>query len=418
MNSVTLHTVTRNLTGEILLPASKSESNRALIMRALAKEQHRCSFPEKLFSNLSTANDTIVMQSCLKELWRSEWNVEDAGTACRFLTAFATITGRAVRITGSERMKERPVLLLTEALKEIGFEIQYLEKEGFIPLYINGKNFVQKQSRITIRADISSQYISALLMIAPLLPQGLEIVFSEGEVYSFPYIRMTLKMMEHFCISYETIPNGYKIPPQQYYMKLFEVESDWSAASYIYSFAALSEKASIFLPKLRKESLQGDSKIAELMEHWGVETRYTQKGVRIKKSKSKIPQDIRFDCKQCPDLAQTVIVVAAATGANVEFTGMESLRIKETDRISALQTELIKAGVSLYEKEKGVFGLSGTFKPIEVAVETYKDHRMAMAFAPLIMIQNTLTIHNPGVVKKSFPDFWEAIAGWGKTENI
>lgn len=416
MDILSLNIITRTLSGEIALPASKSESNRALLMRALAQAQHSCNFPEKLFSNLSTANDTLVMQARLKELWRREWNVEDAGTACRFLTAFAAAIGRKVLITGSERMKERPIFHLTEALKEIGFDIQYLEKEGFIPLSINEKKIKQKKNKITIRADISSQYISALLMIAPLLPEGLEIEFSEGEIYSFPYITMTLNMMKHFCISYEETRNGYKIPSQKYCMRLFEVESDWSAASYIYSFAALSEKASIFLPKLRKDSLQGDAKIVELMLHWGVETSYTQKGVRIKKKMGKIPQDIRFDFKDCPDLAQTLIVVAGATGAKVEFTGLESLRIKETDRIAALQTELLKAGLSLSEKEKGVFSLSGTFQPIQTAVETYKDHRMAMAFAPLIMKQETLSLINPSVVKKSFPDFWTVISGWGKGE--
>ena len=416
MEIITLTAKTTLLSGTFILPASKSESNRALILRALAMKQRTHYFSEKMLSNLSEANDTIVLRAILNEPFRKEWNVQDIGTACRFLTAFGAVTGYKVRITGAERMKQRPIAPLVTALRAIGFEIEYLEKEGFVPIALNGKPFAQKTNKIEIASNISSQFISALLMVAPLLPQGLEIVFSGKQILSLPYIEMTLAMMKCFCIDSEKTETGYKIAPQLYCMPLYSVESDWSAASYAYSFAALSEKASIFLPKLRKDTLQGDAQIAEFMQLWGVETTFTQKGVRIKKTKSKIPEPQLIDCSPCPDLAQTLIVLAAATGANLTFTGLESLRIKETDRIVALQTELLRFQITLAEREKSVFGLEGTFSPSFSPVQTYKDHRMSMAFAPLVLKQNTLSIQNPSVVKKSFPAFWEVIGQWTAQE--
>lgn len=417
MDIRTLYHKTAVLKGSISLPASKSESNRALVIHALAGLQHKIPPPNIFIDNLSEANDTAILLRLLTEVGLPEWNVGDAGTVCRFMTAFAAVSGRDTVINGSERMKERPLYPLIDALRTIGVEILYLEKEGYPPVKVSGKNFIQTANHIEIRADISSQFISALLMIAPLLPMGLEIHFSKGEIISLPYITMTLAMMKYFHVEHKVMADGYKIFPQQYRIRHFEVEADWSAASYLYSFAALSEKADIFLPKLRATSLQGDSRIAEIMQYWGVESYFSQNGVRITKKQTLIPENITINFTDCPDLAQTVIVVAAATGVKALcITGLQSLKIKETDRITALQKELAKFGILLDEVAPGVFRSTGDFCPTEVPIFTYKDHRMAMAFAPLIMKQAVLRIADPEVVRKSFPTFWEAIGGFTREE--
>jgi 3-phosphoshikimate 1-carboxyvinyltransferase len=376
------------------LPASKSISNRVLIMNALSHS------PSALH-NLSDANDTQLM---LKLVGSKDQviNVEDAGTTMRFLTAFFSITNQKKTITGSHRMKERPIGILVNALRSLGVDIAYDEVEGYPPLKINGFS-KQLTNSIKIRGDVSSQFISALMMVAPILPQGLSLEL-EGKIGSRPYIEMTASLMKHFNVTAEFIGNKITILPQQYKPAEFTVESDWSAASYWFAFAALAEDAEIILPRLFPDSLQGDRAIVQIMENFGVATKV--KDGKFNLSKKNHRNNIEWDFTHCPDLAQTVAVVCAAKGITGLFTGLESLRIKETDRITALQLELRKIGADLREEGSQWKLIPSVSLPSTAEFQTYKDHRMAMAFAPLATKMNII-IENPGVVKKSYPRFWD-----------
>ncbi len=397
------------LNSKINLPASKSECNRALILAALSAYQSAVSFSPENIKNISQAIDTQTLLGILLNQDSEIWDAKDAGTTFRFLTAFALATQKNVILTGSERMKERPIAVLVEALRSIGAKIDYLEKEGFPPLQIFGRDFIQTKNEINIRADVSSQYISALLMIAPTLDKGLTMNLI-GKIGSRPYIKMTLQQMEAFGVVAEEHVNGLQMRVNEgsYHFSVFEVENDWSAASYVYAFAALAESAEIFIPGLKQDSLQGDKEIVEIMSHFGVETFWEKEGIILRKKANFVPieQNLHIDFSNIPDLAQTIAVVAAVTGIKVYFSGLESLRIKETDRIAALQTELLKFGVHFSAVEKEVFTLYGTFIPNKTEINTYKDHRMAMAFAPLLLKIPDLTFENPEVVAKSFPNFW------------
>ena len=377
-----------------LLPASKSISNRALIINALAggtSELH----------NLSDANDTQLMLRLVNAKDRLI-DVEDAGTTMRFLTAYFAITNQKKILTGTARMKERPIGILVDALRNLGADIEYLEKEGFPPHKLK-KFSGQKTNAIRIRGDISSQYISALMMVAPVLPKGLTLTL-EGKVGSRPYIDMTASLMKHFGVTTNVVANQIIIPNQPYKAEPFTVESDWSGASYWFGFTALAESAEISLPKLLPQSLQGDSAILKIMDDLGVSSRFESGLLKLSKKESK--NEIHWDFTDCPDLAQTVAVVCAAKNITGYFTGLESLRIKETDRIKALQDELGKIGASMIEDQPGHWQLIPSASlPGAATFLTYKDHRMAMAFAPLATLMD-VEIERPDVVRKSYPNFW------------
>jgi 3-phosphoshikimate 1-carboxyvinyltransferase len=377
-----------------LLPASKSISNRALIINALAGGQSQ-------ILNLSDANDTQLMLR-LVNAKDHIIDVEDAGTTMRFLTAFFSVTKQHKVLTGTARMKERPIGILVNALRTLGAEIEYLEKDGFPPHEVK-KFSIQKTDTIRIRGDVSSQYISALMMVAPVLPNGLKLIL-EGKVGSRPYIEMTASLMRHFGVEPNVLADQVIISPQKYVSKRFTVESDWSAASYWFAFTALAERAEIWLPKLSSNSLQGDSTIARMMEGLGVKSVF-ENGL-LKLSKKESEKEFSWDFTHCPDLAQTVAVVCAAKNIKGYFTGLESLRIKETDRIKALQDELSKIGASLIEEDSEHWTLvpSKTL-PESASFQTYKDHRMAMAFAPLSTLMD-VELERPEVVRKSYPNFW------------
>jgi 3-phosphoshikimate 1-carboxyvinyltransferase len=305
-------------------------------------------------------------------------------------------------------MQQRPIGPLVNCLRLLGAEVDYLKKDGYPPLRINA---LKKQlvNHIDIPGNISSQYISALLMIAPSLPQGLTINLTT-EVFSRPYIEMTLKLMAKYGVKHEWKGSSISILPQEYVAQTenYTVESDWSGASYWYSFVALGE-GELFLPNLRADSTQGDQAIATIMDKMGVKSSFEQEGVRLTKHNS-VQTALHLDFKECPDLAQTVLVVAAVKGIHLEMTGLESLKIKETDREQAMMNELAKIGASLTES-KGVWTLTPSDQlPDAVEIETYEDHRMAMAFAPLSERMD-VTINDPDVVKKSYPEFWDEVAG-------
>jgi 3-phosphoshikimate 1-carboxyvinyltransferase len=385
------------------LPASKSISNRVLILDALSGGKSK-------LHNLSDANDTQLMHRLIASN-DSVIDVEDAGTTMRFLTAYFAITNQHKIITGTHRMKERPIGILVEALRSLGAQIEYREKDGYPPL--ETLNFTtQKTSSIRIRGDVSSQFISALMMMAPVLPRGLTLHL-EGKVGSRPYIDMTASLMNHFGMTSEVLEKEIRIPKGQYRPAEYTVESDWSASSYWFAFAALAKSAEIRLPRLLSASLQGDSAIMKIMESLGVKS--SMEGNLMNLSKVPAKQSLTWDFTHCPDLAQTVAVVCAAKGIKGHFTGLESLRIKETDRISALQMELAKIGAQLIENDHQWELLPGQDLPPHASFQSYKDHRMAMAFAPLAAIMN-IEIENPAVVKKSYPKFWEDLRLMGIKE--
>ena len=387
------------------LPASKSISNRVLILNALSGNK-------SILHNLSDANDTQLMLKLIQDE-NKIIDVEDAGTTMRFLTAYFSVTNQHKVITGTPRMKERPIGILVEALRTLGSDIDYTGKQGYPPVEI--KQFSgQKTSSLRIRGDVSSQFISALMMIAPRLPQGLTLIL-EGKVGSRPYIEMTASLMELFGAKCEVLDKQINIPFQPYHSTEFTVESDWSAASYWFAFAALASEAEILLPRLSRTSLQGDSAILKIMKLLGVES--TMEGSLMKLSKIKNSHTFSWDFTHCPDLAQTVAVVCAAKGIEGNFTGLESLRIKETDRIAALQTELRKIGADLTEENDHWKLTPAPHLPPKARFDTYEDHRMAMAFAPLATLMN-VEIENPIVVKKSYPKFWDDLKIMGFINDV
>ena len=362
--------------------------------------------------NISDAADTVTLNNILKDDSQKVVDIGPAGTAMRFLTAFYAVKESERTLTGSARMKQRPIGILVDALRTLGADIEYVEKEGFPPLKIKGP-LNQKTKEVSIKGNISSQYISALLLIAPKLDQGLNLVI-EGELTSKPYVEMTLAMMEQAGISHYWKDNVITIEKQSFNKSVINVEPDWSAASYWYAIAALSEEAQLFLPGLNGYSLQGDSMITEIMANFGIRSQFKDGGVCLFKEPKKLERKI-FDFKECPDLAQTVIVCCAALGHDATFTGLETLKIKETDRVNALQTELLKIGVKLIEKNQTYkLDSSGLVLDKKIKISTYDDHRMAMAFAPLALVIPELEIEDHLVVEKSYPDFWKhlEIAGF------
>jgi 3-phosphoshikimate 1-carboxyvinyltransferase len=402
----------KSVNGEVRLTGSKSECNRALVIEALSHDKVRV-------ENISDAADAVTLSKVLgltlqtvgyeaspitHQLEHKIVNIGPAGTAMRFLTAYYTLQDEEVVLTGSERMKQRPIGILVDALRKLGAEISYEENEGFPPIRIKG-NIQQQTNVISIKGDISSQYITALLLIAPKLPQGLELHI-EGDLTSRPYVEMTLAMLQQAGIQHQWNGNVISIANQEFKETVLPVEPDWSAASYWYAIAALADTADLFLHGLTQYSLQGDSVITEIMANFGITSQFRDGGVHLVKEAKPISRKI-FDLKECPDLAQTIIVVCAALNHEATFTGLETLKIKETDRIAALQNELGKMGVKLIEKGQTYkLDCSGKFIPERMFINTYDDHRMAMAFAPLALVIPELEVEDSLVVEKSYPAFW------------
>lgn len=382
----------------IQLPASKSISNRALIINALGKGL----YPSE---NLADCDDTQVMIKALTE-GKETIDIMAAGTAMRFLTAYLSVIPGERIITGTARMQQRPIQILVNALRELGADINYTSNEGFPPLFIKGKELTGNE--ITLKGNVSSQYISALLMIGPVLKNGL-ILHLTGEIISRPYINLTLQLMRDFgARAAWTSDDSISVAPQPYESIPFKVESDWSAASYWYQIAALSSNAEIELLGLFHNSYQGDSRGAEVFSRLGITTEFTPKGVKLKKT-GKAPKKIEEDFVDIPDLAQTFVVTCALLNIPFRFTGLQSLKIKETDRIAALRTELKKLGYVIEEENDSVLMWNGErCEPEKVPViATYEDHRMAMAFAPAVICHPDIQIADPQVVTKSYPGYWE-----------
>jgi 3-phosphoshikimate 1-carboxyvinyltransferase len=383
------------------LPSSKSESNRALVIDALTQGKNT-------LSNLAEARDTQTMIRLLDKN-PAVFDVLDAGTTMRFLTAYVAVTNQKKVMTGTPRMCERPIGILVEALRTLGADIHYLGAEGFPPLAIQGLP-QQITDRLKIRGDVSSQYISALLMVAPVLPQGLHLQL-EGKIGSRTYIEMTLQLMGQFGIKYSWDGDTISVPHQTYLPAEFAVESDWSGASYWFSLLACADSGSFFLKGLKEKSLQGDAAIVNIMRDLGIQSTFQKGGLRL--DKIAVSGLKEWDFTPCPDLAQTVAVTCAILGQKAVFTGLESLRIKETDRIFALQQELAKFNASLIEISSTSFQLIPSVSmPRSVRIDTYEDHRMAMAFMPLVT-KTEVSIAHPEVVDKSYPSFWKQVAEVG-----
>ncbi len=383
----------------IQLPSSKSISNRVLLFNAWGNGTCR-------IENLSDCDDTRVMVRALE----GEGNLIDigaAGTAMRFLTAYFSVTPGTRVLTGSQRMRQRPIRVLVDALRALGAEIEYVADEGFPPLRITGHELMKNEIRLP--GNVSSQYISALLMIGPLLQDGLTIHLT-GKIISRPYIDLTLRLMNDFGARAEWLDRSrLNVAPQPYHPVPFHVESDWTAASYWYQIVALSPswETEITLYGLFKESYQGDSRVAELFRWLGVETLYGDKKVSLRKTGNLIE---RLDCDftDNPDLVQTVAVTCALLEIPFCFSGVQSLKIKETDRLAALITEMGKLGYVFHETGGSVLSWKGErCEAIAVPIDTYEDHRMAMAFAPVCLRKGELRINNPQVVSKSYPNYWD-----------
>ena len=389
------------LPNEIQITGSKSESNRLLILQKL--------FGNIEIKNISNSQDTKLLQTALNSDEKT-MDIHHAGTAMRFLTSFFAVQEGVEKIlTGSERMKQRPIKPLVEALRELGADIEYLEKEGFPPLKIKGKNL--EKNFVEIPADVSSQFISSLILIGGKSQNGLTIKLLR-EITSRPYIEMTLKLLSE--ISGKSIilkDKTIQIPNIKTHKTAFTVESDWSSASYFYSFSAL-DRQKITLKNFNKNSLQGDSRIAKIYSHFfGIDTVFNeiqQEITLIPKSNFSLPQSIQLNMNDCPDIAQTVCVTAAALKIPFEISGLATLKIKETDRLSALQNELKKIGCKTEITDNSIKSVLYTNPEKNISIATYGDHRMAMAFAPYSLIQE-IEIQNPEVVEKSFPDFWEFV---------
>ena len=392
---------------KVTITGSKSETNRLLLLQAL--------YSNLTIDNISNSDDSEVMQKALKVLSEKSTTVDvhHAGTAMRFLTAFFAIQEeKEIVLTGSSRMKERPIKILVEALQQLGAEISYAENEGFPPIKIKGKKLTQ--NKVSLPANVSSQYISALLLIAPKLENGLELTL-EGEITSVPYIKMTLALLNEIGI--ETTFENNKITVC--HAKLVEatrltVESDWSSASYWYSIVALSEIGTqITLSSYKKNSLQGDASLSEIYKDFGVETLFNVNNtITISKTKNCQLSIVNYQLNNCPDIAQTIAVTCFGLGMGCDLFGLHTLKIKETDRLEALKTELTKLGAEISVTNESLHLKPSTSINKNIAINTYQDHRMAMAFAPLAL-RTPIIIDEAEVVSKSYPDFWSDLKSVG-----
>jgi 3-phosphoshikimate 1-carboxyvinyltransferase len=396
MEFMQLDRITKTIEGSIVITGSKSESNRLLILNKL--------YPSLQIENLSNSEDTQVLENALNSDSRTV-DIGHAGTAMRFLTAYyASQEHGEITLTGSKRMKERPIGLLVDALNELGASVEYLEKEGYPPLKIRGG--IMHKNTVSIRGDVSSQYITALLLVAPTLPNGLTISFSSA-LTSVPYVDMTLEIMYNLGIQFDRKLNEIRVyPTSRIDEKTLVVESDWSSASYFYSLVALSPGAVLYLRSFRKDSLQGDASIATIYESLGVKTIYEKDGITLTNTgTSAVSEHLALDLRNSPDIAQTIAVTCFGLGLSCNLTGLHTLKIKETDRLSALKTELERLGAIVQITDESL-ALTGSGKIQEnVCIDTYDDHRMAMAFAPLAALV-AIQIQSPEVVGKSYPDYW------------
>jgi 3-phosphoshikimate 1-carboxyvinyltransferase len=410
-----LKSSTCNPQSAIAITGSKSETNRLLLLQAL--------YPNLTLENTSNSDDSEVMIKALQNFHLPTSisqliNVHHAGTAMRFLTAyFAIQENREVILTGSSRMKERPIKILVDALRKLGAEISYEENEGFPPIKIKGKKLLQ--NKVSLPANVSSQYISALLLIAPKLENGLELTL-EGEITSVPYIKMTLALLNEIGVKTSFADNNIVVKPQtiNYKPQIISVESDWSSASYFYSIIALSEIGTeITLSSYKKNSLQGDSSLVEIYKNFGVETVFNNnQSITISKINvhNSFPFGEGWDGANSPDIAQTIAVTCFGLGIGCHLTGLHTLKIKETDRLKALKNELTKLGATISVTNDSLTLVSGS-PPLEgLGVATYQDHRMAMAFAPLAL-KVPIIIEDAEVVSKSYPKFWEDLQSIGFT---
>lgn len=388
---------TKQTFGELTITGSKSESNRLLILQAL--------FPQLQIENLSNSDDSQVTQQAL-DSDASIIDIHHAGTAMRFLTAyFSAQPNREVILTGSQRMQERPIQLLVDALKDLGAEISYEKNIGFPPLRIKGKKIINKM--VALPANISSQYISALMLIAPALEEGLTIQLV-GEMTSVPYIKMTQTILDQLGIETSFKANQIQIKPaKKIKPTTWVVESDWSSASYFYAIVALSQQSKIKLKSYNQESRQGDAALSKIYQELGVETSYGEGGeITLSKiSDFNLTDSINFDLRNTPDLAQTIAVSCLGLGIGCSLTGLHTLKIKETDRLSALKIEMEKLGANVAITDDSLELLPVSELSSDIVIDTYNDHRMAMAFAPLAL-KTPIIINDSGVVSKSYPDFW------------
>ncbi|MFB3389588.1 3-phosphoshikimate 1-carboxyvinyltransferase [Flavobacterium sp. LAR06] len=390
-----LQTTQHNLQGQIAVTGSKSETNRLLLLKAL--------FPNITLTNTSNSDDSEVMQKAL--VGNDEIvDIHHAGTAMRFLTAyFAVNEGRDVVMTGSGRMQERPIKILVEALAQLGVEISYENEVGYPPIKIKGKKVTA--SKVTLAADVSSQYISALLLVASKLENGLELTL-EGEITSIPYIKMTLALLNDLDIQTSFEGNVIKVyPKENVASKEMVVESDWSSASYFFSLVALADTASITLTSYKENSLQGDSELVSLYEKLGVKTTFQNNKMTLVKQENFKYETVNFELNNTPDIAQTIVVTCLGLGIGCHLTGLHTLKIKETDRLEALRIELTKLGANISVTNDSLTLTASENINHNVKIATYNDHRMAMAFAPLAL-KVPIIIEDAGVVSKSYPDFW------------
>lgn len=385
------------LQAAIQITGSKSESNRSLLLQAL--------YSKVAISNLSNSDDAEVMQKGL-QVSNGIVDIHHAGTAMRFLTSyFASQEGKEITLTGSQRMTERPVKVLVDALRNLGADIEYEKNAGYPPIRIKGKKL--NKNTVSLPADVSSQYISSLLLIAPSLENGLELELI-GKITSVPYIKMTLALLNEIGVESLFEGNTIKVSPKSSVDTIsLVVESDWSSASYFYSIVTLSDVGTeITLSAYKKNSLQGDSVLAEIYKDFGVETIFNENNITLKKTDNCQLSTVNYNLANAPDIAQTISVTCMGLGIGCHLTGLHTLKIKETDRLEALNTELAKLGASISVTDKDLTLEPSTYIKPDVAIDTYNDHRMAMAFAPLAM-KTSIVINDAEVVSKSYPDYWK-----------
>ncbi|MFV8344274.1 3-phosphoshikimate 1-carboxyvinyltransferase [Flavobacterium sp. XS2P39] len=397
-----LQTSHSNLQAQIAVTGSKSETNRLLLLQAL--------FPSITLDNTSNSDDSEVMQKALKGN-EEIVDIHHAGTAMRFLTAyFAVNEGREVVLTGSPRMQERPIKVLVEALEQLGAKITYEKEAGYPPIRIKGQKITA--NKVNIPANVSSQYISALSLVAPKLENGIEITLV-GEITSVPYIKMTLALLNDLGIKTSFEGNVITVyPKHEVESRVMTVESDWSSASYFFSLAALAESATISLTSYKETSLQGDSALVEIYKQMGVETHFEENKMTLTKQADFVPQTVNFELNNTPDIAQTIVVTCLGLGIGCHLTGLHTLKIKETDRLEALRIEMTKLGANITVTNDSLTLVASAAINHNVPIATYNDHRMAMAFAPLAL-KVPIIIENAEVVSKSYPDFWNDLKSLG-----
>ena len=417
MSIIRIKRKTGILKGSLQLPSSKSISNRLLIIRALSSRDFS-------IDRLSDADDTLLLQDLLSRIHghqnpslMTEINTANAGTVMRFLSAYLSMVPGKWILSGSERMKERPIGILVDGLKSLGAKIDYLSELGFPPVMIHGTSL--KGREIIVDAGISSQFVSALLLIGPRIPGGLTLHLS-GTAVSFPYVDMTIRLMKYFGVNVMMERSRIIVPEAEYIPRDYTVESDWSAAAFLYEAAALAGEADLFLEGLRKDSLQGDAVIAEIFKLFNVVTEYTETGVRITKTKEPVRKDtLRFNFFDHPDIAPAVMTTCAVLGLHGSFSGLKNLQLKESERITALKTEYEKLGIHVE-----TFNTGKTISSVEIPaailhippglqINSYGDHRMAMTFAPVAIRAGNISIENPEVVTKSYPGFWNDLRSIG-----